>query len=83
MWTEVTIQPAVLRWALNKTGLSPDELDQVFPHHHKWQEGSVKPTLPQARKLADKAHIPFARLLLDEPSGEEVSLPDFRTVAGA
>ena len=76
----VNIQPLMLAWALDSTGLPEAELEERFPKLPQWRSGENRPTLKQARELAKLAHIPFGRLLLDEPSGERVGVTDFRTV---
>ena len=76
----VNIQPHMLAWALDSTGLPEAELEKRFPKLPQWHSGETRPTLKQARELAKLAHIPFGRLLLDEPSGERVGVTDFRTV---
>lgn len=79
----VTIQPRVLAWALESTGLSEDELLRKFSRLPEWRSGESSPTLRQAMELADAAHIPFGRLLLETPTGEEVGVADFRTLNNA
>lgn len=76
----VTIQPSVLRWALKRTGLTNDELQKIFPKIFEWTNGESSPTLKQAQELAKRARIPFGRLLLKEPTGEDMGVADFRTV---
>lgn len=76
----VTIQPAVLAWAVSRTGLSQSALLKQFPKIQEWEAGEERPTLKQAKDLAKKAHIPFGRLLLDVPTGDGVEVADFRTV---
>lgn len=76
----VNIQPLMLAWAVDSTGLPEAELEERFPKLPQWRSGENRPTLKQARELAKLAHIPFGRLLLDEPSGERVGVTDFRTV---
>lgn len=76
----VTIEPAVLDWAIERTGLSLDDLVKDFPRIREWVENTSQPTLNQAQDLAKKAKIPFGRLLLQTPSEPRISVPDFRTV---
>ena len=76
----VNIQPHMLVWALDSTGLPEAKLEKRFPKLPMWRSGESRPTLKQARELAKLARIPFGRLLLDEPSGERVGVTDFRTV---
>ena len=80
---EVTIAPAVLEWAIRRTGLSDDDLSAQFPKLDQWVSREAKPTLAQARKLADKAHVPFAFLLLEAPVADNSGVADFRTVRSA
>lgn len=76
----VSVTPSVLQWAARRTGLDDDELLKRFPKFDSWLTGDEKPTLRQAQDLAQRAKIPFGRLLLKEPSGEDTGVPDFRTV---
>lgn len=76
----VTLQPHMLSWALDSSGLPEAELLKRFPKLPQWRSGESRPTLNQARELAKLARIPFGRLLLDEPSGERTGVTDFRTV---
>ncbi len=76
----VTIEPAVLDWAIERTGLSLDDLVKDFPRIREWVENTSQPTLNQAQDLAKKAKIPFGRLLLQTPSEPKISVPDFRTI---
>ncbi|OHO34705.1 hypothetical protein HMPREF2690_03130 [Corynebacterium sp. HMSC034E11] len=76
----VSVTPSVLQWAARRTGLDDDELLKRFPKFDSWLEGDAQPTLRQAQKLAHQAKIPFGRLLLKEPSGEDTGVADFRIV---
>ncbi|PAT14674.1 hypothetical protein CKJ84_07965 [Corynebacterium sp. NML 120412] len=76
----IEINKDVLDWALQRTGLNEEKLLDEFPKLNDWRKGDVAPTFKQAKSLAEKAHIPFGRLLLDEPTGEKTDVPDFRTV---
>lgn len=76
----VEIAPAVLRWATERTGLSDGDLERIFPKLAEWFEGETQPTLRQAQELAQRARIPFGRLLLEEPTGENTGIADFRTI---
>lgn len=82
MTLHISIKPQVLRWAAQRTGLSPDDLSKKTNLHHlqAWLAGEKEPTMRQAEALAAAARIPFGYLLLDEPTEDPVSLPDFRTL---
>lgn len=79
----VNIQPRMLAWALDSTGLPEAELEKRFPKLPQWHSGENRPTLPQARELAKLARIPFGRLLLDEPTGERSQASDPELMARA
>ncbi len=70
----------MLVWALDSTGLPEAELEKRFPKLSQWRLGESHPPLKQARELAKLARIPLGRLRLDELTGEQVRVTDFRTV---
>lgn len=82
------INPAVLKWARERAGLSPQQLGERLGKSVKpekvadWESGECKPTIPQAEKLARALRVPFSYLLLDEPPRELDALPvaDFRSI---
>lgn len=76
----VSIEPSVLQWAVSRTGMGSEELHKNFPQIDEWRERKAKPTLRQAKKFAKKARVPFGRLLLDSPPGDEIDVASFRTV---
>ena len=82
MDTRVSITPEVLRWAVQRTGRTVEELSQQsdFKKLPLWIAGTSEPTLRQAEKLAEKALVPFPLLLLDRPVDTSIMLPDFRTI---
>ncbi len=80
MAIEVTIEPEVLKWALERSGLPENEIEKRFPKMKDWKSGTKKPTLPQAKKIAEAARLPLGRLLLPVPTPDEIAIPDFRTV---
>lgn len=82
MTLRININPQVLRWAAQRTGLSPADLSKKAHLHHlqAWLSGEKEPTMRQAEALAAAARIPFGYLLLDEPTEDTVNLPDFRTL---
>ncbi|WP_256020505.1 ImmA/IrrE family metallo-endopeptidase [Corynebacterium sp. CCUG 51687] len=82
MAVRVDIAEPTLRWALQRTGSTVEELAQRsdFRLVRQWLEGKVSPTLRQAEHLASLACIPFGYLLLDGPTDDQPDFPDFRTV---
>jgi Zn-dependent peptidase ImmA (M78 family) len=80
---EVPINPEVLRWAMDRAGLSVEQLTKNFVDAAKirsWENRTALPTLAQAEELANKLRIPLPILLLDEPPIIELPIPDLRTV---
>lgn len=74
----VAIEPELIRWAIDRSGLSRDEL-AAFPVEN-WQNGRQQPTLRKLEKFARKTMVPLGYLFLTEPPVETIPLPDFRTV---
>lgn len=84
MTLHVSINPRVLRWAAERTGLGVEDLSQKpsLADLASWVSGGSEPTLNEAEALAKAARIPFGYLLLDEPTEHAIDLPDFRARDG-
>ena len=77
------VKESLLRWALERSGKSPDELSdkQSFHKINDWLDGSVKPTRPQLEAFAKATYTPFGYLLLSKPPNKSPSaMPHFRTM---
>lgn len=83
MKVEVAVRPDVLTWALERSELPEEVIAKRFPKMDEWMSGSKKPTLVQAKDIARAARLPLGRLLLDVPTPEKITIPDFRTVRSA
>ena len=79
----VAVNPELIRWAIDRSGLPTDDLRKKFPKLDEWQAGDRKPTFRQLEDFARKTMTPFGLLLLDEPPDEQLPIPDFRTVGDA
>lgn len=77
--TAVAVKPELLRWAIDRSGLSADELLAKFPKLEKWKTGERTPTFRQLEQFARTTMTPFGALFLDAPPKEELPVPDFRT----
>lgn len=68
---EVPVTPSVLRWAIEESGYTAEEIAHAVAvplmSLEEWASGKRNPSLTQARKLASKLHRPFAALLLPAP----------------
>lgn len=74
----VTIQPKLLRWACDRSGLDSADLERKFPQLAAWEEGTSQPTLKQVEAFAKATYTPVGYLFLSEPPVEKIPIPDFR-----
>jgi Zn-dependent peptidase ImmA (M78 family) len=73
------VNPALLAWARERSGLPADHLYERFPHLVEWERGSLAPTLRQLERFAGATHTPIGFLFLDEPPDERIPIRDYRT----
>lgn len=76
MRTEITINPDLLTWAVNRSGLSLSDFKQPV---QEWIKGESKPTVRKLEDFARKAMVPLGYLFLSSPPQESIGIPDFRT----
>jgi Zn-dependent peptidase ImmA (M78 family) len=84
--TEVPITPEVLRWALDESGYSDDQIAEAIGVSigdlKMWTDGRAKPGLTEFKKLATKLHRQRCVFLLPErPKTRKVSV-QFRSISG-
>ena len=80
--TRVPINPDLLHWARERSGVAQEDLATKFKKLPEWEAGEAQPTLKQVEAFADAVHVPVGYLFLTEPPEERVPIPDFRTLAG-
>jgi len=76
----VEINPDVIRWAIDRSGLPEEELRKNFKKIDDWMTGARHPTYRQLENFAKKTMTPFGYLFLDQPPEEELAIPDYRTI---
>jgi len=79
----VAVQPDMLRWARERSGLSAVRLSRRFPRLAAWERGEARPTLKQLESFARATYAPVGFLFLHEPPVERVPIPDFRAPSNA
>jgi len=80
MTAHVEINPELLVWARQRSGLGFDKLVHRFPKLAAWERGEQLPTLKQLESFAQATHAPIGYFFLPEPPEEQVPIPDYRTV---
>lgn len=76
----VSVNPKLIRWAMDRSGLTVDDLIERFPKLQQWQKGERQPTLRQLEAFARKTLTPLGYLFLSSPPEEKLPIPDCRTV---
>jgi Zn-dependent peptidase ImmA (M78 family) len=83
MTVRVRIEPALLEWASERSGKSPDDLSRRVPRLAAWARGDAQPTLKQLEAFARATSTPVGLLMLPEPLDMPLPVPDFRTLPNA
>ncbi|MBJ6639882.1 ImmA/IrrE family metallo-endopeptidase [Streptomyces sp. DHE7-1] len=80
MSVRVRVEPALLRWAVERAGWSDETIARRAPRFDAWLDGSARPTLKQLENFAHATHAPIGLLFLSSPPDEPVPIPDMRTM---
>jgi Zn-dependent peptidase ImmA (M78 family) len=81
MTQRVDVRPALLRWAVERSGKELVDYEGRFPQLGAWVRKQASPTLKQLESFARATHTPVGYLFLPTPPDERVPIPDFRTIA--
>lgn len=81
MAERVAVNPSLLSWALDRSGLTAD--DSRYERFARWAAGDEQPTFRQLETFATATHAPLGYLFLPAPPVEKVPIPDFRTMGNA
>ncbi len=79
----VAVAKSVLRWVLDRSELSEDDLQHKFPKIRQWFTGDSQPTLRQLESLAKATHTPPGFFFLEKPPEDRLPIPHFRTFGKA
>jgi Zn-dependent peptidase ImmA (M78 family) len=79
MVLRLDVPPEMLRWAVERSRRSEDEVERAVPQLPTWMSGAGKPTVKQLEKFARATYTPIGYLLMERPPAEDLPIPDFRT----
>lgn len=77
MANRVSVAPEMLRWAVERSGRSDEELAK-FPLA-AWEAETAQPTMRQLEEFAKATYTPVGFMFLAAPPQEVLPIPDFRT----
>ncbi|MFN4281434.1 MAG: helix-turn-helix domain-containing protein [Alphaproteobacteria bacterium] len=83
MAEQIPITPALLTWARERAGLSPDEAAQKFKRFADWEAGISFPTYSQLEQISDTLKVPIAVFFFPEPPQVPPIAETFRTLPDA
>ena len=76
----VDVNPELLAWARQRSGLPAQHLAARSPRLAEWENGTRQPTFKQLESYAQATYTSVGFLLLPQPPREQVPIPDFRTI---
>lgn len=68
----------MLKWAIQRAGSNEEKAVKAVPALAGWLSGEKKPTVIQLQQFADRFHVPFGYLFLQEMPEENIPIPMFR-----
>lgn len=80
MSARAEVNPELLVWARQRSGVAFGELTRRFPRLAAWEHGEQQPTLKQLENFAQATHTAVGFLFLPSPPKERVPIPDYRTI---
>ncbi len=72
------VRPEMLRWAIQRAGSNEEDAVKSVPALEGWLSGEKKPTVIQLQRFAERFHVPFGYLFLQETPEENIPIPMFR-----
>ncbi len=64
---QIPVNPAILRWARERAGFSPEEAAERFKKFAAWEAGDSFPTYPQLESLSEAFKLPIAVFFFPDP----------------
>ena len=81
---EALVTPSVIKWAREQAKMSIDEAARKIKRSpadiQAWENGTLRPSIAQARKASEVYRRPLAVFYLPEPPKDFRTLRDFRTL---
>ncbi len=68
----------MLRWAAERSGITPETLQARLPRLVDWEKGRAHPTLRNLEVFARVTHVSFGTFFLQKPPEEYLPIPDLR-----
>ncbi len=78
----LSVKPALIDWACERSGLAQDALERQFADLPKWRSGEKDPTERQLRNFAKATFTPFGHFFGDAPPSDDLPIDDFRVRGG-
>lgn len=78
--SRVAVKEEILRWAVDRSGRTFEDLRGRFPKIDDWATGENQPTLRQLESLAKATLTPLGYFFLERPPEERLPIPHYRTI---
>lgn len=76
---KVFVEPELLRWARERSGVPAETLSGKFPKLKSWEAKEDAPTMRKLEEFARATFTPLGYLFLKKPPGDTLPIPDYRT----
>ena len=76
--TRVPVNPELLRWARERTGLAREDLATKIRMLSEWEVGETRPILKQSKAFVRAVRVPVGYMFLAELPVEPVPIQDCR-----
>ncbi|MFN4140513.1 ImmA/IrrE family metallo-endopeptidase [Aestuariivirga sp.] len=80
---EIPINPAIVTWARERSGLTVEDAEQSFKNIEAWEAGEVFPSYPQLEQMSEAFKIPIAVFFFPSPPSTPPIAETFRTLPDA